>query len=94
MEFDSSMTTPKQVSHTRLWQLRIQERQTLLVLGDLLVACVSLLVSLYYWGVSERFSGFTLDFLQRRVPVWFYILPLVWLLLMTELYDVHRAGDC
>lgn len=93
MEFDSSMTTPKQVSYTRIWQLRIQERQTLLVLGDFLVACVSLLVSLYYWGVSERFSGFTLDFLQRRVPLWFYILPLVWLLLMAELYDVHRAGD-
>lgn len=93
MEFDSSMTTPKQVPHTRLWQLRIRERQTLLMLGDFLFACVSLLVSLYYWGTSERFSGFTLDFLQRRVPIWFYILPVVWILLMAELYDVHRASD-
>ncbi len=93
MEFDSPMTSPKQASHTHLWQLRIHERQTLLVIGDLLFACISLFTSLYYWGASERFSGFTLEFLQKRVPIWFYILPLVWILLMVELYDVHRAGD-
>lgn len=93
MEFDSSMTNPKTSTPARLWQLRIRERQTLLVIGDFLFACLSLLVSLYYWGTSERFSGFTLDFLQKRVPIWFYILPVIWVLLMVELYDVHRAGD-
>ncbi len=58
-----------------------------------MVAAVSLLVALYMWGVSERFTGFTLEFIQKRVPPWFFFLPVVWLLLMVELYDVHRAAD-
>lgn len=77
----------------RLWQLRLGERRSLLMMGDFLMALVSLGLSLYYWGSSERFLGPTLEFLQRRVPIWFYFLPLFWLLLMVELYDVHRAND-
>ncbi|MCC6957194.1 MAG: sugar transferase [Anaerolineales bacterium] len=77
------------------WQLRVGERRTLLIFGDLLVGLVALGIALYYWGTSERFMGFSLEFLQKRVPTWFYLLPLIWLicLLMVELYDVHRAGD-
>jgi len=77
----------------RLWQLRLGERRSLLIIGDFLMAVASLGLSLYYWGSTERFLGPTLEFLQRRVPVWFYFLPLIWLLLMVELYDVHRAND-
>ncbi len=77
----------------RLWQLRLGERRSLLIIGDFLMAVASLGLSLYYWGSTERFLGPTLEFLQRRVPIWFYFLPLIWLLLMVELYDVHRAND-
>ncbi len=77
----------------RLWQLRLGERRSLLIIGDFLMAVFSLGLSLYYWGSTERFLGPTLEFLQRRVPIWFYFLPLIWLLLMVELYDVHRAND-
>ncbi|MBN2550990.1 MAG: sugar transferase [Anaerolineales bacterium] len=87
------MTTSKPVLRLRLWQLRIGERRTLLLVGDFFMATLSLFISLYYWGVSEKFMGFTSEFLQKRVPAWFYIIPLVWLLLMVELYDVHRASD-
>lgn len=65
----------------------------MLIIGDFLMAVASLGISLYYWGSTERFLGPTLEFLQRRVPVWFYFLPLIWLLLMVELYDIHRAND-
>ena len=93
MEHTGRMDQPKQIAHTHLWQLRIGERQVLLVVGDLLVAILSLFVSLFYWGANERFTGFSEQFLQKRVPIWFYILPLIWVLIMVELYDVHRASD-
>ncbi len=78
---------------THHWQLRVSERRSLLLAGDLLAALVALGISLYYWGTSERFMGFSIEFLQLRVPVWFYMLPLIWLVIMVELYDVHRASD-
>lgn len=89
------MSVPKQtkIQPKRLWQLRIGERRLLLVSGDLFVALIALGVTLYYWGSSERFMGFSLEFLQKRTPVWFYVLPVVWLVLMVELYDLHRASD-
>ena len=94
MEFFETMSSPvKRVKHSNLWQLRIGERKTLLMIGDLLAAIIALLISLYYWGSSERFLGFTIEFLEKRTPIWFYFLPLVWLLLMVEQYDIHKAAD-
>jgi len=86
----SSTINPPRINY---WQLRVGERQAMLVLIDLLAALISLGVSLYFWGTSERFLGFSLEFLQKRVPMWFYFLPIIWLLLMVELYDVHQAAD-
>jgi exopolysaccharide biosynthesis polyprenyl glycosylphosphotransferase len=76
-----------------LWQLRLGERRSLLIFGDFLVGLISLFLSLYYWGSSERLVGFSTEFLQKRVPIWFYALPLIWLVLMVDNYDVHRAAD-
>jgi exopolysaccharide biosynthesis polyprenyl glycosylphosphotransferase len=87
------MIDQKPLTHTSLWRLRIGERQVFLVFGDLLVSLISLFLSLYYWGMNERFIGFSREFLEKRVPLWFYILPLIWILIMVELYDVHRASD-
>jgi len=33
----------------------------------------------------------SLEFLQGRVQLWFYFLPVIWILLMVELYDARRA---
>ena len=74
-------------------QLRIGERRAILLLGDLLVAMISLGISLYIWGTSEKFLGLTLEFFQKRVPFWFYLLPIIWLVLLIELYDLHHAAD-
>jgi len=87
------MSNAGQILRTYHWQLRVSERRTLLLIGDFIAAFIALGISLYFWGISERFMGFSLEFLQKRVPAWFYFLPLVWLLLMVELYDVHRAAD-
>ncbi len=87
------MNNSRQLPRTVNWQLRVTERRTLLLIGDLTAALASLGISLFYWGTSERFMGFSAEFLQKRVPGWFFFLPLVWLLLMVELYDVHRASE-
>jgi exopolysaccharide biosynthesis polyprenyl glycosylphosphotransferase len=93
MECGLEMSNSRQVFRTRLWQLRIGERRTLLVVGDFIVALISLAMSLTYWASSEKFAGLSTEFFQKRVPLWFFILPFAWLLLMSELYDLHRASD-
>lgn len=87
------MADARPVTKKYPWQLRIGERRALLFLGDLAMALVALWLALYYWGSSERFLGFSIEFIQRRVPSWFFLLPLAWIFLLIELYDVHRAGD-
>jgi exopolysaccharide biosynthesis polyprenyl glycosylphosphotransferase len=32
-------------------------------------------------------------FLQTRVPGWFYLLPVIWVLLLTDLYDIHKSSN-
>ncbi len=84
----------KQASPSKtLWRLGIRERRTLLVVGDLIVGVVAMLAALVVWGLSEEWLGLSLAFLRARVASWFYLLPLIWLILMAELYDVHRAAD-
>ena len=75
------------------WRLRPQERRTLLVAGDFLVAAFSLFLALYFWGSADRFPGFSVEFIQRRVPAWFFLFPIVWVSLLVELHDAHRAGN-
>jgi exopolysaccharide biosynthesis polyprenyl glycosylphosphotransferase len=84
------MTHVKRTTKSRPWQLRQGERRTILVVGDFLVASLALIISLYYWASSSRWlTGF--EFLERRPATWFYLLPFIWVILMVELYDMHRA---
>ncbi len=87
------MTLPRHLHKSSPWKLRLGERRGLLILGDFLMALLSLVLALIYWGSSVRFIEFDRAFLQERVPLWFYLLPLIWLVLLVELYDVHRAGN-
>lgn len=73
------------------WKLRVQERRTLLIIGDAVMAVISLAIALFVWGSRLRFIAFDIQFLRDRVPLWFYALPIIWLILMVELYDTHKA---
>ena len=75
------------------WQFRPAEWRVVLVLGDFIVALIALFIGLYFWGIGDIWFGFSAQFLKVRVPEWFYAMPLVWILLLLELYDVHRLGD-
>lgn len=73
--------------------MRPRERQPFLALGDMLTSGLSLALALYLWGSSStEWLGFSKEFLTLRVPLWFYLLPLIWLALIVELYDIHRAS--
>lgn len=87
------MKSPNYLQKSHPWRLRLQERRTLLLMGDLIIAIISLVLALYFWGIADRFPGWSLEFIQRRVPGWFFLFPIFWLILLVELYDVHRAGN-
>ncbi|OGO27617.1 MAG: hypothetical protein A2W33_00775 [Chloroflexi bacterium RBG_16_52_11] len=83
----------KQLRKSDPWRLRVGERRAVLMVGDLIAGLISLGLALYVWGSRLRFIEFDVIFLRERVPVWFYLLPLVWIVMMLELYDMHRAGN-
>jgi len=83
----------KQLRKSDPWRLRVGERRAVLMVGDLIAGLISMGLSLYVWGSRLRFIEFDVNFLRERVPVWFYLLPLVWIVMMLELYDMHRAGN-
>ncbi len=70
--------------------LQTGERVLLLILGDLIMASTATFLALAMWAQLD-WLGFSLDFVRTRAA-WFVFLPLVWLLLMVNLYDLRRAG--
>ncbi len=72
-------------------RLRPAEMRTLLMLVDLLLAYVALLAGLMIWASADPFLDFSAEFIERRVPTWFFFLPLLWIVALIDLYDPHRA---
>lgn len=87
------MTEVKRSASARAWRLGISERRVILILGDLLMAGGALAIALYFWaaGIEVRNMRQAVEFLQLRPPNWFYLLPIVWLILLIETYNPHRA---
>jgi exopolysaccharide biosynthesis polyprenyl glycosylphosphotransferase len=69
------------------------ERQALLLTGDFVVGVIALAMGLIVWASNAEWYGFSMAFLRELVAWWFYLLPFAWLLLMVDLYDVHKAAD-
>ncbi|MBN1668277.1 MAG: hypothetical protein JW862_14385, partial [Anaerolineales bacterium] len=70
------------------------ERRALLLAGDLVVGFIALGLALLIWvAIGQEWYGLSLDFFRFRVSIWFYFLPFAWLLLLVDLYDVHRSAD-
>lgn len=77
----------------RRWRFRFVERRVMLLNGDILAEALALLTSIIVWGSQADSQGFSFKFVLDRVPGWFYILPLIWLFLMLEHYDVRKASS-
>ncbi|HWQ05397.1 MAG TPA: sugar transferase [Longilinea sp.] len=83
----------KQNHQKPLWRMRATERRILLLIGDTLVTLLALLSALYFWAQGDAWLKFSWAFLNERVPTWFILLPIVWLILLIELYDIRRANN-
>jgi len=74
-------------------KLRIRggERQFILLLGDLIVSILSVFIALYFWGQKD-WLDFSWSFVNQRAPFWFYLLPIIWSLMLIEIYDIRKAN--
>ncbi len=75
----------------RTVRFRPTEKRSTLFIGDLTIAVFSLLFALYMWAQGPEWYKFSWAFLQERVPVWFYLMPLLWLVLLIETYNTRRT---
>lgn len=73
------------------WRIRNGERQAILFLGDLIVTYIAIFIGLYFWGQKD-WLDFSWEFLGQRAPVWFYLLPLLWIVFLVEVYDIRKAN--
>lgn len=89
------MASSKSKGQSRSWRLGIPERRVLLIGGDLVMASIALLGSLYVWysAIEEGVTPTFLEFLLIRPPYWFYLLPFFWVMLLTETYNLRRAAN-
>jgi exopolysaccharide biosynthesis polyprenyl glycosylphosphotransferase len=81
-------------------RLRPSEHRGILFVGDLVMSTASVFAAIYSWREYQRYVLLA-DGLKPRVveqllhniniPVWFYLLPFAWLLLMIEMYESHTA---
>ena len=79
---------------TKHWRLNFGERRTLLVFGDFLVGVLALIAALAVWASdAKEWLGFSTAFFQERVALWFYLLPIVWIILLIEVHDFQRATN-
>ncbi len=87
------MSELKYQSTSKPWRLRTSERRTILILGDLLVASISLVIALYFWAQKDAWLKFSWEFLRTRPPFWYFLLPIIWMVMLIELYDVRRSAS-
>ncbi|PWH14807.1 MAG: hypothetical protein DDG60_07180 [Anaerolineae bacterium] len=69
------------------------EQRVVLIIGDLLMGAIALLGGIYFWFIVDPDFFNFFEFFIARAPFWFYILPPAWMLLLVDLYDLHRASN-
>lgn len=87
------MTYPYNPQKDRRFRFRFVERRVMLINGDIFAEVLSLITALFIWGNEAQPKGFSFSFIMERVPGWFYLLPLIWLFLLIELYDIRKASS-
>ena len=75
---------------SKSWPFRQSEKKYILLIGDFLAASLALIVAIYFWAQPD-WLRFSTEFLQQRIPGWYYFLPLIWIVLMVELYDNRKS---
>ena len=72
-------------------RLTHRERKFILILGHIIAVLLALGVALLSWATEDDWLGPSVSFLLERPEPWFYLLPLLWLILMIPLYNVREV---
>ena len=86
------MSPLKAIRYRAPLKLKTQERRLLLFLGDLCAIILAFILALYLWSRDDIYLVFSTEIL-RRIPNWFFILPVFFFILLSGLYDIRRAAD-
>ncbi|NLB70493.1 MAG: sugar transferase [Chloroflexi bacterium] len=87
------MAENKYITPQDRFRLERGDQRLLLPLGDLFAALMALGISLLFWAKGDTWLRLSFEFLRVRIPGWFYFLPVFWLLLMVDAYDIRKAGN-
>lgn len=82
-------------------RLRPSEQRTVLLIGDFIASVAAMTGAIFFWYQYSLYrlieSGVRPNVAERiiqiEVPLWFYLLPLVWILLMVDSYEIHTASN-
>ena len=72
-------------------RLTPRERRFILVFGHVIAVLLALAVSLLAWANEDSWLGVSVTFLLERPNPWFYLLPVLWLILMAPLYNEREV---
>ena len=72
-------------------RLNTRERRVILVFGHIAAVLLALGLSLLAWATQDEWLGLSLSFLLERPDPWFYLLPVLWLILMIPLYNIRNV---
>ena len=72
-------------------RLNARERRAILLFGHIVAVILALAVSLFAWATQDEWLGLSLSFLLERPDPWFYLLPVLWLILMIPLYNIRNV---
>lgn len=78
-------------NHYERFRLQNSEQRFILIAGDLLAGGIALVLSLLIWARTDSLD-FSAEFFRTRVDTWFYLLPIFWIILLVDTYDLGKAG--
>ena len=85
------MAESNSIRSTFKQRLTPRERRFILIFGHIVAVLLALAVSLLSWATEDDWLGISYSFLMERPEPWFYLLPLLWLILMVPLYNVREV---
>ena len=75
------------------WQLRPGERRLLITFGDFLFAWVAFGIAVYVWAIAQLQDRPLMEFVEARLQPWFFLLPILWVVLLIDSYDGRISLD-
>jgi len=87
------MTKRTDGTYNAIFRLKPSEQHFILILGDLFAGTMALLIALYIWASGDSWYRFSIEFLKYRAPTWFYLLPVLWIILLADTYDARKSAN-